>query len=156
MVKLIKKTLEDHRRSWDSHLIYALWAKRISPQISTHKSHFQLVYGKEAIFPTHLSFPVMKFFQESNEERDDFSGRINQIIELNENINEVHYKLKKYQSKMKRLFDTKARERDFRQGDLVLRWDARREDKWKHCKFDNLWLGPSKIVEVKGNNTFIL
>jgi len=56
---------------------------------------------------------------------------------------------------MKSLFDRKARERYFK-GDLVLRWDTRREDKGKHGKFDNLWFGPFNIVEVKGNNTFIL
>ena len=38
----------------------------------------------------------------------------------------------------------------------MLRWDTRREDKGKHAKFDNLWFGPFSIVEVKGNNTFIL
>lgn len=93
----------------------------------------------------------MKFLRESNEEPDDFSRRINQIIELNEDRDEVHYKLNKYQIKMKSLFDKKASERDFRQGDLVLRWNARREDKMKHGKFDNLWLRPFSIAEVKGN-----
>lgn len=70
--------------------------------------------------------------RESNEEPDDFSQRINHIIELNEDRVEVHYKLKKYRSKMKSLFDRKSRERDFREGDLVLRWDARRKEKGKH------------------------
>ena len=52
---------------------------------------------------------------------------------------------------MKSIFNRKARE-----GDLVLRRDARREDKGKHGKFDNIWFGPFSIAEVKGNNTFIL
>ena len=41
-------------------------------------------------------------------------------------------------------------------GDLLLRWDIGRADKGKHGKFDPLWFGPFKIVEVKGNNTFTL
>lgn len=57
---------------------------------------------------------------------------------------------------MKELFDKKARERNFKKGELVLRWDARREDKGKHAKLDNLLFGPFNIGEVKGNNTFIL
>ena len=57
---------------------------------------------------------------------------------------------------MKSLFDRRAKERDFKEGDLVLRWDSRREEKGKHGKFDNLWFGPLAIVEVKGNNTFVL
>ena len=38
----------------------------------------------------------------------------------------------------------------------MLRWDTRREEKGKHGKFDPLWYGPHKIVEVRSNNTFIL
>jgi len=30
---------------------------------------------------------------------------------------------------MKTLFDRRARERDFKEGDLVLQWDAKREEK---------------------------
>ena len=77
LVKDINKTLEDHKKSWDNHLIYALWANRVSHKISTGKSPFHLVYGKEAIFPAHLTFLVMKFLQESNEEPNEFSRRIN-------------------------------------------------------------------------------
>ena len=57
---------------------------------------------------------------------------------------------------MKAMFDRRARERDFKEGDLFLRWDAGREEKGKHGKFDNLWFGTLAIVEVKGNNTFVL
>jgi len=38
----------------------------------------------------------MRFLQESYEEKDDFSRRINQIIDLNEDKDEIQYKLKKY------------------------------------------------------------
>lgn len=69
----------------------------------------------------------MKFLQDSFQETDDFSRRINQIIELKQDREEVLHKILQYQDKMKILFDRKDKERDFRQGDLVLRWDARRE-----------------------------
>eukprot|EP00253_Pinus_taeda_P025557 PITA_25557 len=157
LVKVIKKTLADHKKSRDSHLIYAIWANRITPKRSTGKYPFQLIYGKDAIFPTNLAFPILKFLQDSTDEPHDFSRRINQIIKLNnENRDEVQYKLMKYQNKMKTLFDRRARERDFKEGDVVLRWDARREEKGKHGKFDNLWFRPLTIAKVKGNNTFVL
>ena len=57
---------------------------------------------------------------------------------------------------MKSLFGRRARERDFKEGDIFLRWDSRREDKGKHGKFDNLWFGPLAIAEIKDNNTFLL
>ena len=41
-------------------------------------------------------------------------------------------------------------------GDMVLKWVARRDEKGKHGKFDNLWLGPFKIEKILGNNTFVL
>ena len=96
LVKVIKKTLVDHKKSWDSHLIYAVLSNRITPKRSTGKYPFQLVYGKDAIFPTNLSFPVLKFLQDSIDEPDDFSRRINHTIEINENRDEVQNKLKKY------------------------------------------------------------
>ena len=39
---------------------------------------------------------------------------------------------------------------------MVLRWDARKEQKGKHGKFDNLWFGPFIISKILQNNTFVL
>lgn len=57
---------------------------------------------------------------------------------------------------MNDMFERRARGREFKEADLVLRWDAMREEKGKHGKFENLWLGPLAIFEVNGNNTFVL
>jgi len=43
-----------------------------------------------------------------------------------------------------------------RVGDLVLKWDAFKEKKGNHGKFDALWTGPFIISQIQGNNTFIL
>jgi hypothetical protein len=59
-----------------------------------------------------------------------------------------------YQIKIKSSFDKKTKKEIFREGDLVLRWGARRKEYSKHGKFDNLWFGPFKVVEVLENNTF--
>lgn len=82
--------------------------------------------------------------------------RINQLVELQENREQVDAKLSNYQQKMKSLFDKKAKDRPLQQGDLVLRWDVRWEDKGKHGKFDPLWFGPFKIAEERGDNTYLL
>ena len=39
---------------------------------------------------------------------------------------------------------------------MVLIWDARKEQKGKHGKFDNLWFGPFIVSKVLENNTFVL
>jgi hypothetical protein len=57
---------------------------------------------------------------------------------------------------MKALFDHKAKNKDFLPNDLVLKWDARREDSAKHGKFDHIWYKPFKVSASKGNNSFML
>lgn len=47
---------------------------------------------------------------------------------------------------MKSLFDRKARERDFKEGDLVIRWHTGREDKGKNGKFDDVILCVTKEI----------
>ena len=94
--------------------------------------------------------------QENQEEPNDVTRRINQLVELEETRNQVSQRLTEYQEKMKNLFDQHAKEKKLQVGDLVLRWDIQRADKGKHGKFDPLWFDPFKIVEQGGNNTFRL
>jgi hypothetical protein len=61
-----------------------------------------------------------------------------------------------HQRKVKETFDRKVKVDIFKAGDLVLKWDAARQEKSKHCKFDALWTGPFIISSVQQNNTFIL
>jgi len=65
-------------------------------------------------------------------------------------------KAKFFQEKVKGIFDRKTKPEDFQVGDLVLRWDAVREDKGKHIKFDHLWKGPYKVTTFTGNNAYTL
>jgi len=39
---------------------------------------------------------------------------------------------------------------------MVLKWDARYEDKGKHGKFNNLWKGPYTIFSFCGKNSYLL
>ena len=80
--------------------------------------------------------------------------RINQIIELNEVREKYYDKLQVHQEKMKKTFDRRVKEEQFQVANLVLNWDARKED--KHGKFDHLWKGTYIIVAFRGDNYFIL
>ena len=59
-----------------------------------------------------------------------------------------------HQEKMKKNFDKKVTEEQFQVDDLVLKWDAPKED--KHGKFHHMWKGPYIIVSFRGDNSFIL
>jgi hypothetical protein len=41
-------------------------------------------------------------------------------------------------------------------GDLVLIWDVRNEEKGKHGRLDNLWMGPFRIGAHHKNNTYFI
>ena len=84
LVRIIRKLLEDNKKSWHTKLKYALWADRISTKRSIGMSMFQLVYGTEVVFPASLGVPVMRYFQDQQEEPNHMQRRINQIIELEE------------------------------------------------------------------------
>jgi hypothetical protein len=49
---------------------------------------------------------------------------------------------------MKKTFDKHYEQEEFQLGDLVLKWDARNEDKGKHEKFDNLWTIHLKSIHI--------
>ena len=108
---IIKKNLKENKKSWNIHLKYALWENRIGTKKSIGMSPFQLVYGTNVILPINLSLPMMKLRKDANEEPNDVTRRINQIIEVQQNRAEVDHKLQKYQDNMKALFDKKAKER---------------------------------------------
>ena len=114
------------------------------------------VYGADIILPINLALSVMKLWQDSKEEPNDITRRINQLIEVHQNRAEVDEKLQKYHDNMKALFDRKAKDREFVPGNLVLKWEARKEDVGKHGKFDQIWCNPYKIIAFEGKNVFLL
>ena len=61
-----------------------------------------------------------------------------------------------HRRKIKERFDKRIKESTFSYGDIVLRWDARKEQKGKHGKFDSLWFGIFIVLKILENNTFIL
>jgi hypothetical protein len=156
LVNIVKKVLDENKRSWHVHLKYALWANCISTKSSISISPFQMVYGTEVFLPINLALPVMNLWQDQNEEPNHVTRRINQLIEVQQHRVEVDEKMQKYQDEMKTLFDLKAKDREFLLGDLVLRWDARKEEAAKHDKFDHLWYGPFRVSAPEGKNSFLL
>ena len=146
LVNIIKKLLEISKKGWHKKLINALWADRVSHKNSIGMSPFELVYGVDAVFPTSLAILMVKLLQEIDSEEDPMQRRINQMIHLQQTREEVLHNTLRLQECIKKIYDRKAKSDDFQIDDVVLKWDARNEDKWKHDKFDNLWKGPYKIA----------
>eukprot|EP00253_Pinus_taeda_P011791 PITA_11791 len=156
LVNIIKKMLEINKKRWHKKLVNALWADRVSQKKSIGMSPFEIVYGIDAVFPTSLSVLVVRLLQEAGEDSDPMQRRINQMIHLQQTREEVFQNSLRLQERIKKIYDTKAKSENFQLEDVVLRWDARNEDKGKHGKFDNLWKGPYKIAAYRGSNAFLL
>ena len=65
LVRALKKTISENQKNWDSQLKFSLWANRITSKRATGKSPYELVYGREVVFPVQLALPVARFMQES-------------------------------------------------------------------------------------------
>jgi hypothetical protein len=79
------------------------------------------------------------------------------LLNLEEIRDKTKSKFEAHQQTVKHWFDKKsAGEKEFQVGDLVLKWDKSHEDKGKHSKFQQLWLGPYLIKEKIGQGTFRL
>ena len=89
LVNIIKKLLEDNKKSWYTKLVHALWAKRLTLNKSISMSPFQLVYGTDENFPNSLGVLVKKLIQELQTEENDMIRRINQTIHLQQTREEV-------------------------------------------------------------------
>ena len=59
-----------------------------------------------------------------------------------------------HQEKMKNTFDRRIKEEQFQIDDLVLKWDAPKED--KHGKLDHMWVGPYVVASYRRQNAFLL
>jgi len=64
LVNIIKKLLQDIKKSWNNKLVNALWVGRLTTKRSIGMSPYQLVYGMNVVFPISLGVPVMKILQE--------------------------------------------------------------------------------------------
>jgi len=71
----------------------------------------------------------MKYLQDDLEESNDAQRKIFQLIELQQKREVVNEHSQNFKDKMKIIFDKKAKQDTFQVGDLVLKWDVRREEK---------------------------
>ena len=66
------------------------------------------------------------------------ANRVTDLTELYLIREQLIEKATAHQQKIKEVFDKKAKRNDLQVGDLVLKWDAFKEKKGNHGKFDGL------------------
>ena len=88
--------LTENKKVWHSHSKFALLANRMNTKRYTCMSPFQLIYGIDVVFPINLALSMMKLVQDSEGEPNDLTRRMNQLIEVKQNIEQVDKKLQEY------------------------------------------------------------
>jgi hypothetical protein len=91
------------------------------PRPPPEKNPFELVYGLEARLPINLHIPALQIAQQFVTDKEALQGKIDQLMELDETRRMAFDQMEKNQEKVKGTFDRKARKRDFKKGDQVLR-----------------------------------
>lgn len=89
------------------------------------------------MLPLENLLPVYKFVNEEDL-FDPKEERFIQLAELDEMRREAQNKNLKAQAQMELLYDRKSNNRKFHEGEWVLMWNVRQQDKGKHGKFEAL------------------
>ncbi|XP_059066338.1 uncharacterized protein LOC131857657 [Cryptomeria japonica] len=148
--------LGNNKRAWDSKIDLVVWEDWITTKKSIGKSPFELVYGKQEKLSLGNLLPVHRFIvDEEVEFLNPMEERLIQFLELDEIMREASKHNFKMQQQVKALHDKKYNDIKFKEGDWVLVWNARNQDKGKHDKFEALYIGPFVILD-KGEDSYYL
>lgn len=132
----------------------AIWADRVTVKKAIGVAPFDLVYGIQAKMPQNNLMGLYNYIQLYDEDTtDEMQERMDELVGLTETRREASLKNQKLQLQVKTLYDKRTVSRKFEDGDLVLIWTARIEDKGKHSKFDPIWLGPYLIENTWGEDS---
>ena len=83
--------------------------------------------------------------------------RIHNLLKAEESRAKAREHFKQQQEVVKRWFDKhKAGTKEFEVRDLVLKWDHPHDEKGKHTKFQQLWVGPFQFASKIGPLTYKL
>uniref|UniRef100_A0A2N9E4H4 Uncharacterized protein n=1 Tax=Fagus sylvatica TaxID=28930 RepID=A0A2N9E4H4_FAGSY len=154
LLKLIKTRLEGAKGLWPEELPSILWAYRTTVRIPTGETPFRMTFGSEAVVPVEIgltSFRTLAYDGQKNEEQ----LRLN--LDLIDEVRETaEARMKRYQEKMARHYNSRVKPRQLSIGDLVLRKVTLATRNPSEGKLGPNWEGPYKVVEVRRPGTYHL
>uniref|UniRef100_A0A2N9EL41 RNA-directed DNA polymerase n=1 Tax=Fagus sylvatica TaxID=28930 RepID=A0A2N9EL41_FAGSY len=154
LLKLIKTRLEGAKGLWPEELPSILWAYRTTVRIPTGETPFRMTFGSEAVVPVEIGLTTLRtsaYDDQQNEEQ----LRLN--LDLIDEVRETaEARMKRYQEKMARHYNSKVKPRQLLIGDLVLRKVTLATRNPSEGKLGPNWEGPYKVIEVRRPGTYHL
>eukprot|EP00253_Pinus_taeda_P007145 PITA_07145 len=147
---ILTKTAHLHRRGWAKRLPKALWTYRTTWRNTTGHTPYELVYGKQVLFP--IEFQVKTFKMEVKLGMDLSEAqkhRLEQLNELDEIRQEAFQRTGLVQQQRAKWHDKYIKDKRFQVGDWALLFDSKFKD--FQGKFQTHWLGPYEIEKVFSN-----
>jgi hypothetical protein len=155
LVRILRKTVIDSKRDWDTKLTAALWAYRTTYKVTTRATPFSLMYGIEAILPIEFEVQTLRIATEQRlDTSQSLKDRLASLEALNEGRQLAAQHVEATQRRRKVAFDKRQKKRTLLPGMWVMVQDARKLE--FPAKFDALWTGPYVIKEVFPNNSIQL
>eukprot|EP00253_Pinus_taeda_P004815 PITA_04815 len=143
LIRIIKCTIDQGQKNWHKYLVFSLWVDRITQKSSIGTSPFNFVYGKEEVLRTSVAIPSLSLVQFIGETpSSSMQVRQLQILKLEEEREKAMTTHAHHQQLVKASFDSNfVASKSFQLEELVLKWDKSHEEKGKHTKFQQMWLG---------------
>nr|GEZ09275.1 reverse transcriptase domain-containing protein [Tanacetum cinerariifolium] len=142
--RILERTMGENRASWSDKLDDALWAFRTAYKTPIGCTPYKLVYGKACHLPIELEHKAYWTLKQANFDLAVVGDH--RKVQLNELRDHAYENSLIYKEKMKRIHDSKIKNRVFNVGDRVLLFNSRLKifsGKHKTC-----WSGPFTITKV--------
>eukprot|EP00253_Pinus_taeda_P009896 PITA_09896 len=126
---ILTKTVKDNRKDWSQRLPEALWAYRTTWRNTTRFSPYELVYGKNVVFPVEFEIKTLRTALAVNLDLTDVqTARLQQLLELDEKrLDAIHQTNMIKQQRMK-WHDKIIKYKQFQKGNWALLYDSRFEN----------------------------
>nr|GFA97419.1 reverse transcriptase domain-containing protein [Tanacetum cinerariifolium] len=150
--RILERTVGENHALWSDKLEDALWAFRTAFKTPIGCTPYRLVYGKSCHLPLeleHKAFWALKHANFALKTAGDHQKL--QLNELSELRDQAYENSLIYKERMKKLHDTKIKNRIFSVGDQVLLFNSRL--KIFSGKLKSRWSGPFTVAEVYSYGT---
>ena len=115
----LKAKLKEHKGVWADELPKVLWAYRMTSKTSIGETPFLLTNELEAMIPVEVGIPSLRC--ETYDLEENHALQCYELDLLKERRNLTALRIASYKRRSERYFNSKVKERRFKEDDLILR-----------------------------------